>query len=97
MVKFINPHPGEILHDILEEMEISAYRLAKETGVPSPNIYDIISRKRGISAEISARFGRFFEQSDSFWLNLQNEYDLRNIEHNREKELKEIKSYKQVV
>ncbi|TGK23120.1 HigA family addiction module antitoxin [Leptospira stimsonii] len=97
MAKIINPHPGEILGDILEEMEISAYRLSKETGVPSPNIYDIISGKRGISAEISARFGRFFEQSDSFWLNLQNEYDLRNIEHDREKELKGIRTYKNVI
>ncbi|MCG6170209.1 HigA family addiction module antitoxin [Leptospira sanjuanensis] len=79
MVKIINPPPGEILGDILKEMEISAYRLAKETGVSSSNIYAIISGKREISAEVSARFGRFFEQSDTFWLNLQNEFDLRNI------------------
>jgi len=38
------PHPGEILlHEFLEPMGITQYRLAKEIGVPQRRIGDILT------------------------------------------------------
>ncbi|MDI7166718.1 HigA family addiction module antitoxin [Leptospira santarosai] len=97
MKKLMNVHPGEILSDVIEELGISTYRLAKETHMPASNLYDIIAGKRGITADISVRLGRFFEQSDQFWLNIQNSYEFRKIQHEREKEFATIRSYKKVI
>jgi len=74
--------PGEHLAEFLEEMNISAYRLAKETGTPQTRIGDIINKGRTITADTAMRLGRFFNTSAQFWLNLQSVYDLRKAEIN---------------
>ncbi|EQA38930.1 addiction module antidote protein HigA [Leptospira inadai serovar Lyme str. 10] len=91
--EFINSHPGESLKEILTEMNITAYRLSKSTGIPSSNLSEILNGRRGITADISARLGRFFIQSDGFWLNMQKTYELRQIQHDKKKELDLIPSY----
>lgn len=49
-----NPHPGNILREeYLEPLELSAYRLAKDIGVPQTRISEILHEKRGISASTS--------------------------------------------
>jgi len=71
-------HPGEILlTEFMEPMGLTSYRLAKEIGVPLPRVNDFVLGKRSISADTALRFGRFFGLPAQFWLNLQNEYDLR--------------------
>jgi len=71
-------HPGEILlTEFMEPMGLTSYRLAKEIGVPLPRVNDVVLGKRSISADTALRFGRFFGLPAQFWLNLQNEYDLR--------------------
>lgn len=69
--------PGEILiEDFLQPMSISQYRLAKEIGVPTRRINEIILGKRSISADTALRLGRFFGMAPEFWLNLQAHYDI---------------------
>lgn len=71
-------HPGEILlTEFIEPMGLTAYRLAKELGVPLPRVYDIVKGKRSISADTALRLGTFFGLPAQFWMNLQNEFDLR--------------------
>jgi antitoxin HigA-1 len=71
-------HPGEILlTEFLEPMGLTAYRLAKELHVPAPRVGDVIRGKRAISADTALRLGIYFGLPAQFWLNLQNEYDLR--------------------
>lgn len=90
-------YPGEILHeDFLEPMNISAYRLAKETNIDPKRISDILAGKRGISADTALRFARFFGNSAQFWLNLQNHYDLEIRKDIIGEKLKEIKSAKEL-
>jgi addiction module HigA family antidote len=72
--------PGEHLAEFLEEMNITAYRLAKETGMPQTRIGDIINKGRAITADTAMRLGRFFNTSAQFWLNLQSAYDLKIAE-----------------
>jgi addiction module HigA family antidote len=71
-------HPGEILWtEFMEPLELTAYRLAKELQVPAPRVGDIVRGKRAISADTALRLGIYFGLPAQFWLNLQNEYDLR--------------------
>lgn len=73
------PSVGEILREeFLEPMGITAYRLSKEINVSTTTILNIINNNRKITVDTALRFSRFFGNSESFWLNLQNEIDLRN-------------------
>lgn len=69
--------PGEILkEEFLIPMNITAYKLAKETCIPQSRISNIINGKRGISADSAMRFSVYFGTTPEFWLNIQNQYDL---------------------
>lgn len=70
-------HPGEILmEDFLKPFEVSQYELAKVVGVSPRRINEIVHGLRAISPDTALRLARAFDVSDSFWLNLQNRYDL---------------------
>ena len=69
--------PGEVLlHDFIETLGITRYRVAKAIGVPQRRIDEICMGTRGITADTALRLGRFFGMEAAFWLNLQNQYDL---------------------
>lgn len=70
-------HPGEILRDELQEMDISATELARQLDVPPNRLSQIINGRRGISGDTALRLGHWFGMSAQFWLNLQSAYDLR--------------------
>ncbi len=70
-------HPGEILkEEFLRPLELSGYALAKGVGVPAQGVSDILLKKRGISADMAMRLGKFFGTTPEFWMNLQNAYEL---------------------
>jgi addiction module HigA family antidote len=78
MARVFAVHPGEILHEeFMKPMGLTAYRLAKDISVPLPRIHDVVRRKRGITADTAIRLGIYFGLPAQFWLNLQNDYDLR--------------------
>jgi len=72
--------PGEHLTEFLEETGVTAYRLARETGMPQTRIGDIVNKSRSITADTAMRLGRFFGTTAQFWMNLQTAYDLRIAE-----------------
>jgi antitoxin HigA-1 len=95
MERLNNIHPGEILlEEFFNPMEISAYRLAKETFIPQTRISEIIKGNRRITADTALRFSKFFGTSAKFWLGLQDDYDLEEEKSEKEKELNEIKPLK---
>ena len=72
-------HPGEILKtEFMEPMGVSGYELAK--ALSFPGIYEIVRGDRAISADTAIRLGKYFGLPAQFWLNLQNDYDLRIAE-----------------
>ena len=76
-------HPGEVLlHEFLEPLDLTQYRLAKSLKVPARRINEIVHGTRAISADTALRLARFFGTSDRFWLNLQAAYDL-DVERDR--------------
>ena len=73
------PSAGEILREeFLEPKGITAYRLSKEINVSTTTILEILNGNRKITVDTALRFSRFFGNSEHFWLNLQNDIDLRN-------------------
>ena len=72
-------HPGEILKtEFMEPMGVSGYELAKALNFPG--IYEVVRGERSISADTAIRLGKYFGLPGQFWLNLQNDYDLRLAE-----------------
>jgi addiction module HigA family antidote len=72
-------HPGEILRtEFMDPMGVSAYALAKALNFPG--IYEVVRGDRAISADTAIRLGKYFGLPAQFWLNLQNDYDLRIAE-----------------
>ena len=69
-------HPGEHLGEILDELGISQYRLAKAIGVPPRRINEIVHGRRSITADTVLRIGQALGMTPEFWLNLQKLYDL---------------------
>ena len=77
MEKLPNIHPGEVLsEEFLKPLEITPYRLAKETKIPQTRISEIIKGNRRITADTALRFSLFFANSAKFWLGLQDDFDL---------------------
>ncbi len=91
MDRIPNVTPGEILsEEFLIPMGITAYRLAKDTGMPATRASQIMKGKRRITADTALRLSRYFGNSADFWLGIQDEYDLREQEERIEAELREI-------
>lgn len=89
-----NIHPGEILlEEFLKPMEISAYRLAKETFIPQTRVSAILKGKRRITADTALRLSKFFGTSAKYWLGLQADFDLEEEIKSNQEELKSIMKY----
>ncbi|HDS1580928.1 HigA family addiction module antitoxin [uncultured Stenotrophomonas sp.] len=70
------PFPGEILlHEFLQPLGITQYRLAKAIGVPQRRIGEIVSGQRAVTADTGLRLSRYFGVSDTFWIGLQADFD----------------------
>jgi addiction module HigA family antidote len=85
-------HPGEHLAEELQELGISAAELARQLAVPVNRITAIINGQRGISADTALRLGHWFGTSPSFWMNLQQLYDLRRAEREAGKAIEKLPS-----
>jgi addiction module HigA family antidote len=89
-----NIHPGEILlEEFLVPLEISAYRLAKDTFLPQTRISEIIKGRRRVTADTALRLSRYFGNSAKFWLGLQDDFDLEEEEREKNSELEQIKLF----
>lgn len=94
MSKLKNIHPGEVLkEEFLIELNISAYKLAKDTCIPQTRVSEIIKGKRRITADTALRLSKYFGNTPKFWLGLQDDYDLEEERLAIHKELEQIKTY----
>ncbi|RUA35826.1 MAG: addiction module antidote protein, HigA family [Bacteroidetes bacterium] len=92
MEKLDNIHPGEVLNEeFLIPMEISAYRLAKDTFIPQTRISEIIKGRRKITADTALRLAKYFGTSAKFWLGLQDDFDIEEERNDKQDELNNIR------
>ena len=83
-------HPGDILlHDFMQPLKLSSYKLAKELGVTAPTVNEIVRRRRAVTAEMALRFSRYFGTTAQLWQNLQSQYDLEIANRKIGKQLKQ--------
>lgn len=73
-------HPGEILKDELEELNVTPTEFARQIDVPPNRVSQIIAGKRAVTGDTALRFGHWFGTDPQFWLNLQSAYEIRIAE-----------------
>ncbi|HUM88592.1 MAG TPA: HigA family addiction module antitoxin, partial [Prolixibacteraceae bacterium] len=67
--------PEEILlEEFLKPMNISAYRLSKDIGIPQTRTSAIIKGNRGITADTALRLSIYFGTTAKFWMGLQDDF-----------------------
>jgi len=93
MEKLQNVHPGEVLlHEFLEPLGISAYRLSKDLKIPQTRVSQIIKGNRRITADTALRLSKYFGTSAKFWLGLQNDFEIEEERESKKVEIGEIKT-----
>jgi addiction module HigA family antidote len=94
MKKLNNIHPGEILQEeFLTPLNITAYRLASDVGIPQTRVSEILKGNRRITADTALRLSRYFGNSPKFWLGLQDDFDIEEENNFKSKELLHIKQF----
>ncbi len=94
MKKLKNIHPGEILQEeFLLPLEISAYKLSKDIGIPQTRISSIIKGNRRITADTALRLSKYFGNTAKFWLGLQDDFDIEEETKEKKAVLNAIKQY----
>lgn len=81
-----------LLEEFMEPMNISAYKLANDIHVPVSRIQDILHDRRKVTVDTSIRLGIYFGVSEKYFLNLQNDIDIRNAKHENSEDLERIKA-----
>ena len=91
------PTIGEILREeFLEPLGITPYRLSKELNISTSTVLDLIHDRRKISVEMALRLSKFFGNSHRFWLNLQNEIEIRETKRKLKKDLERTHLYSHI-
>ena len=73
-------HPGEFLAETLADLGFSQAAFARAVGVSPMRISHVMKGARPVTAELALLFGRAFDQSPQYWLNLQADYDLKTAQ-----------------
>jgi addiction module HigA family antidote len=71
-------------------LEISAYRLSKDLGIPQTRISEILKCRRSITADTALRLSRYFGNSPKFWLGLQDDFDIEEQQKQKNLNIKNI-------
>lgn len=80
-------HPGDVLQDELNELGITQSALAEHIGVLPKTINEICRGKRGISSEMALKLSQALGVSPRFWLNLQNNWELSQVDLDNVKDI----------
>jgi addiction module HigA family antidote len=94
MKKLSNIHPGEILlEEFLNPLEVTAYKLSKEIGIPQTRISEIIKGNRRITADTALRLSKYFGNTAKFWLGIQDDFDIEEEQKQKKSEFESIKQF----
>ena len=73
----LSTHPGEILlEEYIKPLDLTQALLAKELGISTNRLNELVRGKRGITADTALRLAKRFDTSPEFWMNLQSAYEL---------------------
>ena len=87
----MNPyHVGVYLQELLDDYNITAYKLAKDTRMPRTRVSEILNGKRSVTIDTAFRLSKYFGNSVKQWLNLQQSYDLYKFNDESISEIKPL-------
>ena len=93
-MKLKNMYPGEILmEEFLSPLNITAYKLSKDIGIPQTRVSEIFKENRRITADTAIRLSQYFGNSAKFWLGIQNDFDIEEELSSKRTSLTSIKSF----
>lgn len=78
----------------LNELRMSAAELARQLGVPTNRITEIMNRRRAITGDTALRLAHFFGISAEFWLNMQSLSEIRLAEQRSGKSIRALPTLK---
>lgn len=85
------PTVGEILQEeFMIPLGVSSYKLAKEINVPVSRIQEILKDRRKISVDTSLRLAKYFGVSERYFLDIQNDIELRRLKETMAEEIEQI-------
>jgi len=87
-------HPGEHLGEELKELDMSAAELARQLGVPTNRVTEILNGRRAITGDTALRLAHFFGTTAEFWLNLQSLHELRIAQKKAGKSIRRLPTLK---
>jgi antitoxin HigA-1 len=85
-------HPGEVISDILEELEITQTRFAEVLGVSRRTVNEIVQGRRPITVDMAIRIGKALGNGPQLWLNLQRKVDVWDALQMHKKEYDKVQS-----
>ena len=89
-IHYTPAHPGEVLKDELDEVGLTQSALAKHIGVLAKTINEICHGKRGISTEMAIKLSKALGGGPQFWLNLQNNWEISQIDETAYENIKYV-------
>lgn len=85
-------HPGEFLHEILDELDLTQAAFAQAIGVSPMRVSHLLKGQRPVTAELALRLGLALSQTPQYWLNLQAAYDLKVAQVELKDSLKAVRA-----
>ncbi len=78
------PHPGEVIGDMLEELDYSKSAIAQMLGISRQQLHAILAARKPVSPDVAARLGKLFGNGPGLWLRLQASYDAWHAERDHD-------------
>jgi addiction module HigA family antidote len=67
-----SPHPGELIGDTLDELDVSIVAAAKGLGITRQQLHNLISGRSGITPEMAVKLEKAIGSTADTWLRMQN-------------------------
>lgn len=82
LTPFEPTHPGELIRDELESLDVTQSKLAEQIGVSPSLLNEVINGKRGVSAELALMLEAAIGVPADVWLKLQADYNMQVAKSN---------------
>jgi addiction module HigA family antidote len=73
------PHPGELIGDTLDELDVSVTDAASGLGITRQQLHNLIAGRSGITPEMAVRLEKAIGSTADTWLRMQMNYDLAEV------------------
>ncbi|QLE57249.1 HigA family addiction module antitoxin [Nostoc sp. TCL26-01] len=83
-------HPGEVIADILDELDIDTTKFSEILGVSNQIVNEIINCQSSITVDIAIRLGKALGNGPRLWLNLQQKVDVWDALQSHKEEYEQV-------